>query len=179
MLFRSALLAVLDSIYTTSQIAEHIMIAQNIRSKVTRLLAGFVPAPFELYDVKGNLVSLRNFEGKYVYLNFCSTSSYTCLQEFSLLEKLYEKHGRRLEIITISVDRDINDLKNFLELTKYGWTFLHYGNKPDIIKDFDVRAFPTYFLIGPDRRLITSPAPSPKENFEIQFFRLLRSRGEI
>ena len=32
---RSALLAVLDSIYTTSQIAEHIMIAQNIRSKVT------------------------------------------------------------------------------------------------------------------------------------------------
>lgn len=176
---RSALLAVLDSIYTTSKIAEHIMIAQNIRSKVTRLLAGFVPAPFELYDVNGNLLSLRNFEGKYVYLNFCSTSSYTCLQEFSLLEKLYEKHRKRLEIVTISVDRDINDLKNFLDQTHYNWTFLHYGNKPDIIKDFDVRAFPTYFLIGPDRRLITSPAPSPKENFEIQFFRLLRSRGEI
>lgn len=176
---RSALLAVLDSIYTTSKIAEHIMIAQNIRSKVTRLLAGFVPAPFELYDVNGNLFSLRNFEGKYVYLNFCSTSSYTCLQEFSLLEKLYEKHRKRLEIVTISVDRDINDLKNFLDQTHYNWTFLHYGNKPDIIKDFDVRAFPTYFLIGPDRRLITSPAPSPKENFEIQFFRLLRSRGEI
>lgn len=176
---RSALLAILDSIYTTTTIAEHIMIAQNIRSKVTRLLPGFVPSPFELFTVNNDLISLKAFEGKYVYLNFCTTTSYTCLQEFSLLEKLYEKHHKKLEIVTISVDRDINDLKSFLEQTKYPWTFLHYGNKPDVIKDFDVRAYPTYFLIGPDRKLIISPAPSPRENFEIQLFNLLRSRGEI
>ncbi|PKP36431.1 MAG: hypothetical protein CVT98_07940 [Bacteroidetes bacterium HGW-Bacteroidetes-15] len=176
---RTALLAILDSIYTTTKIAEHIMIAQNIRSKVTRLLAGFVPAPFELYSNNGMLLSLKDFEGKYVYLNFCTTTSYTCLQEFSLLERLYEKHHKRLEIVTISVDKDINDLKLFLEQTNYPWTFLHYGNKPDIIKDFDVRAYPTYFLIGPDRRLLISPAPSPKENFEIQLFKILRSKGEI
>lgn len=176
---RSALLAILDSIYTSTRIAEHIMIAQNIRSKVTRLLPGFVPSPFELYTINNHLVSLKDFEGKYVYLNFCTTTSYTCLQEFSLLEKLYEKHHKRLEIVTISVDRDINDLKSFLEQTNYPWTFLHYGNKPDVIKDFDVRAYPTYFLIGPDRKLLISPAPSPRENFEIQLFNLLRSRGEI
>jgi peroxiredoxin len=176
---RRALLTILDSVYTNTKIAEHLIIAQNIRSKVTRLLPGFVPAPFELYNTKGKLVSLKDFEGKYVYLNFCTTSSYTCLQEFTLLEKLYEKHKRRIEIVTISVDKDISDLEIFLDQTKYSWTFLHYGNKPDIIKDFDVRAYPTYFLIGPDRRLITSPAASPKENFEIQLFNLLRSRGEL
>jgi thiol-disulfide isomerase/thioredoxin len=156
-----------------------LIIAENIRSKVTRLLPGFVPAPFELYSSKGKLMSLNDFEGKYVYLNFCSTSSYTCLQEFTLLEKLYEKHGKILEIVTISIDRDVEEMKSFLKQTKYQWTFLHYGNKPDIIRDFDVRAYPTYFLIGPDRRLIMSPAASPRENFEIQLFKLLRSRGEI
>jgi hypothetical protein len=176
---RTALLAILDSLYTSTQIAEHLMIAQNIRSKVTRLLTGFVPAPFQLYSVNDQLLSLKDFEGKYVYLNFCTTISYTCLQEFSLLEKLYEKHHKILEIVTISVDRDINDLRLFLEQTKYPWTFLHYGNKPDVIKDFDVRAYPTYFLIGPDRRLLISPAPSPKENFEIQLFKILQSKGEI
>ncbi len=176
---RSALLVILDSLYTKSKIAEHVVIAQNIRSKVTRLLPGFVPVPFELYSTKGKLMSLDDFKGKYVYVNFCSTSSYTCLQEFSLLEKLFEKHRKFIEIVTISIDQDIQELKDFVNQTNYSWTFLHYGNKPDIIRDFDIRAYPTYFLIGPDKRLIWSPAPSPRENFEYQLFKLLRSKGEI
>jgi hypothetical protein len=176
---RSALLTILDSLYFTSKIPEHLLIAENIRTKVTHLLTGFVPTPFELYNAKGKLVKLDDFKGKYIYLNFCTTTSYTCLQEFTLLQKLYENHKKLLEIITICVDNDKQDMSNLLQNAGYDWTFLHYGNKPEIIKDFDIRAYPTYFLIGPDRKLLLSPAPSPRENFEIQFFKILRSRGEI
>lgn len=176
---RSALLTILDSLYFTTKIPEHLVIAENIRTKVTHLLAGFVPAPFELYDSKAKLVKLEDFKGKYVYLNFCTTSSYTCLQEFTILQKLYEKHKQMLEIVTICVDNDKNDITNLLKNTGYDWTFLHYGNKPEVVKDFDIRAYPTYFLIGPDRKLLLSPAPSPQEDFEIKFFKLLRSKGEI
>ncbi|BDX38225.1 hypothetical protein CYCD_15800 [Tenuifilaceae bacterium CYCD] len=176
---RSSLISILDSVYRTTKIADHLLIAENIRSKITKLLPGFVPNTFVLKDINGNDVSLDKFEGKYVYLNFCTTTSYTCLQEFPLLEKIYQKYGKHLEIVSISADKDINDLKSFLKGTGYSWTFLHYGNKPDIIKDFDIRAYPTYFLIGPDRKLIYSPAPSPKENFEMKFFQILRDRGEI
>jgi peroxiredoxin len=176
---RSALLTILDSLYFTTKIPEHLVIAQNIRTKVTHLLPGFVPTPFELYDENGKLVKLDDFKGKYIYLNFCTSTSYTCLQEFTLLQKLYEKHKQMLEIVTICVDNDKQDMSNLLKNAGYDWTFLHYGNKPEIVKDFDVRAYPTYFLIGPDRKLLLSPAPSPRENFEIQFFKLLRSKGEI
>ncbi len=176
---RSALLTILDSLYFTSRIPEHLVIAQNIRTKVTHLLPGFVPAPFELYDAKGKLFKLDDFKGKYIYLNFCTSTSYTCLQEFSLLKKLYEKHKQMLEIVTICVDRDKQDMINLLQNEGYSWTFLYYGNKPEIVKDFDVRVYPTYFLIDPDRKLLLSPAPSPRENFEIQFFKILRSRGAI
>ncbi len=176
---RSALLTILDSLYFTTKIPEHLVIAENIRTKVTHLLSGFVPAPFELYDSKGKLVKLSDFEGKYVYLNFCTSSSYTCLQEFTILQKLYEKHKQLLEVVTICIDNDKNDITNLLNNTGYNWTFLHYGNKPEIVKDFDIRAYPTYFLIGPDRKLLLSPAPSPQEDFEIKFFKLLRSKGEI
>ena len=176
---RGALLAILDSLYSRTTIAENLMIAENIRQKVTRLLPGFVPSPFELYTVNDELVSLKQFEGKYVYINFCSTTSYSCLQEFPLLEKIHERYKDKLEIVTIAVDPDINDLKHFLGQNNYKWTFVHYGNKPEIIKDFDIRAYPTYFLVGPDKRLIMSPAQSPKENFEKTFFRILRSKGEI
>jgi len=176
---RSALLTLLDSVYRTTKNAEHLLIAENIRAKITKLLPGFVPNNFTLFDVNDKAVTLDKFEGKYVYLNFCTTTSYTCLQEFPLLDKLYQKYGKHLEIVSISADKEVEDLKSFMKNSGYSWTFLHYGNKPDIIKDFDVRAYPTYFLIGPDRKLIYSPAPSPKENFEMKFFQILRNKGLI
>jgi thiol-disulfide isomerase/thioredoxin len=176
---RSALLTLLDSVYRTTKNPEHLIIAENIRNKITKLLPGFVPNTFVLKDINGKEVNLDQFEGKYVYLNFCTTTSYTCLQDFSLLDKIYKKYNKHLEIVSISADKDINDLKSFIKNSGYSWTFLHYGNKPDIIKDFDIRAYPTYFLIGPDKKLILSPAPSPKESFEMKFFQILRNKGLI
>ena len=144
--------------------------------------AGAVRLPLVLDQVSARhhaQMTLDQLEGKYVYLNFCTTTSYTCLQDFSLLEKIYRKYRKKLEIVTISADMEKKDLESFLKTTGYSWTFLHFGEKPDVIKDFDVRAYPTYFLIGPDRKIILSPAPSPSEGFEQRFFELLRSRGEI
>jgi len=176
---RSALLALLDSVYRTTKIPEHVIIAENIRNRITKLLPGFVPAPFSLMDVNGREVSLDKFKGKYVYLNFCTTTSYTCLKEFVQLEKISKQYRKHLEVVTISADDNIEDLKNFLKNSKYSWTFLHFGNKPEILKDYDIRVYPTYFLIGPDKKMILSPAPSPEEGFEHRFFQLLRSKGEL
>lgn len=176
---RSALLSILEQVYRSATTEEHIIIAENIRNRITRLLPGFVPMPFSLADTSGTEITLDKFKGKYVYLNFCATSSYTCLQEFKLLQKLYDNHKDYLEIVTILTDKDVGDIRNFLKNTGYNWTFLHYGNRPEIIKDYDVRAYPTYYLIGPDQKLIMSPAASPREDFELKFFKLLRSKGEI
>lgn len=176
---RSALLTILDSIYRTTTIPEHVIIAENIRNRITKVLPGFVPAPFSLKDVKGKDVSLDNFKGKYIYLNFCTTTSYTCLKEFTQLEKISKQYKKHLEVVTISADDNPDDLKSFLENSKYDWTFLHFGNKPEVLRDYDIRVYPTYFLIGPDKKMILSPAPSPEEGFERRFFQILRSRGEI
>jgi hypothetical protein len=92
---------------------------------------------------------------------------------------LYEKHKDRLEIITVIVDNDDDVINGFLERSNYKWVFLHYGNQSSVIREYDVRAFPTYYLIDPEGKLAISPAPSPGEEFEARFFNLLRSRGEL
>lgn len=171
---RSALLSILDQLYRTAITEEHIIIAENIRSRITRLLPGFVPSPFALADTSGAEISMDKFKGKYIYLNFCTTGSYTCLQEFPMLQKLYNSHKRYLEVVTILTDNDKHDIAPFLKNTGYNWTFLHYGNKPSIIKDYDVRAYPTYYLVGPDQKLVMSPAPSPSEDFEAKFIKMLK-----
>ncbi len=176
---RSAMLAILDNFISSTKIPQLKDIAKSIRSKTTKLLAGFEPPAFNLYDQDSNLLSLDNFKGKYVYLNFCSCFSYTCLNEFVMLDNLYQKYKDRLEIVTIIIDDDENVLKSFLSRSKYNWKFLYFGHQSGIIKDYDVRAFPTYYLIDPQGKLAMSPAPSPEEDFEARFFQLMRSRGNI
>jgi hypothetical protein len=176
---RSSLLAVLDSFILENRNEKLTAVAVSIRNKVTCLLAGFLPPPFELYDRDSTLVGLDNFLGKYVYLNFCSCFSYTCLNEFKMLETLYERHSDILEIVTIIVDNDDNIINSFLDRSNYKWVFLHYGNQSTVLRDYDIRAFPSYYLIDREGKLAISPAPSPGEDFEARFFKLLRSRGEL
>jgi peroxiredoxin len=176
---RSALLEILNSLIEENRYPKLTEVAKSIRRKATKLLSGFDPPDFELYDGDSNLVKIQDFKGKYVYLNFCSCFSYTCLNEFKFLSSLYEKYNEYLEIITVLVDNDKNVINSFLERSNYKWIFLHYGNQSSVIKDYDVRAFPTYYLIDADGKLALSPSPGPGEDFEARLFKLLRARGDL
>lgn len=174
---RNSLLSVLNSFIETVNDPQQNYIARNIRKKVTKLLVGFIPPEIQLYDVDSQLVTLHQFQGKFVYLNFCSCFSYSCLNEYVMLKKLYEKHHDYLEIVTVVVDDDIDQIRDFIKKSGYSWTFLHYASDPDILKKYDIRAYPTYYLIAPDGKLAISPAPTPSDGFEISLFKELKSRG--
>jgi thiol-disulfide isomerase/thioredoxin len=176
---RSGLLVILDSLACLTKIEKHKEIASFIKKKITRLMPGFCPPDFDLLDKDNKLVKLSGFSGKYVYLNFCSCSSYACLKEFDLLKRMAEKYKDKLVIVTIAVDDTWEMMVDFLNNSEYNWNFLHYGNQPKVIEDYDIRAYPTYFLVGPDGKLIYSPAASPAENFELYLFKVMRSRNDI
>lgn len=176
---RTGLIKILDTLIATTGIPQHRHIGQNIRHKITRLQAGYEPPSFELETTEGKLVKLSDLRGKYVYLNFCTCQSYACLNEFNLLADIHKRHKDRLTIVTIATDPQEEVLRQFLATNHYDWIFLHYDRQPDILKEYDIRAFPTYFLIGPDGKLIHSPAASPSENFEQRLFEVMRSRGDL
>jgi len=115
----------------------------------------------------------------FIYLNFCTCQSYTCLNEFNVLASLHKGYEGKLRIITVTMDPNDEELARFRLNNDYNWTFLHYDNYPEVLKEYDIRAFPTYFLIGPDGKLILSPAPSPSENFEQRLFEIMRDRGDL
>jgi peroxiredoxin len=150
-----------------------------IREKVVRLLPGFDPPAFELLNKDGKKVKLSDLRGKYIYMGFCNCFSYSCMKEYEMLNRLQEKHADRFTILTISVDPSLQKMQDFLAQNGYSWTFLHFGDQISILKEYDVRAFPTYFVIGPDGKLLLSPAPGPGENIESYLFQLMRSRGDL
>ncbi|UCH15319.1 MAG: redoxin domain-containing protein, partial [Bacteroidales bacterium] len=176
---RSGLLNILDSLIVNTEIQQLKLIGKNVKSKITRLVSGYFPPEFELYDSDSNLIKLSDFRGKYVYLNFCTSQSYVCISEFEVLKGIYDRHKDKMEIITVTVDPFPRIASNLLVSSKWNWKFLYHGNQPQIIKEYDIRAYPTYFLIGPDGKLIYSPSPSPTEDFESMLYKAMKDKGDL
>jgi len=176
---RSGLLEILDSLAAGTNNERHHQLCVRIRQKLISLQAGYTPPQFELISVSGDTVKLSDFSGEYVYLNFCTCQSYACLNEFNLLRQIKQKYKEKLAVVTVITDPADENLIQFLQKNTYDWTFLYYNNHPEILREYDIRTYPTYFLIGKDGKLIQSPAPSPSENFELKLFEIMRARGDL
>lgn len=173
---RGALLRLVNSAMEQSSIEKHREIAGQIRAKITRLLPGFAPPAFSLYNQDSILVSPDTYKGKYTYLMFCTTQNYVCLSQYELLKELQRTHGQWLQIVVISVDDRFSNMRNFRNNHGYTWDFLHYANNPDIMKEYDVRIFPTCYLIDPEGKLVLSPAPAANDQIEKALYYELQNK---
>lgn len=174
---RRALSVILDSLYHQTEYMQHKSIAMYIRERITRLLPGFVPRPFALQDVYGKTHTMLDYRGKLILLMFCSTASYSSIQDFALVERILQMYGEHMVVLAICVDKRKETIEQFVKNSNYPWPFLYYGTDPDLIRDYDVRAYPTYFLLDEDGKLLHSPAPSPRENLDFILHYIFRDKG--
>jgi peroxiredoxin len=177
--YGEALLMLLDTIIAEPELPEYADYARGIKAYLTRLKIGERPPGIRLIDQDNNLRTFSDFRGKYVYLNFCTPDNYSCLKEFPFLKAIYETHKEYLEVVTIMVTEDIETMKGFMERNDYNWTALFYGNDEELLQDYNVRAFPTSYLLDREGVLVLSPAALATEGLEMQLFRIMRSRGDL
>jgi len=103
---------------------------------------------FILKDMNGKTVSLSNFKGKVVLLNFFATWCPPCRAEMPSFNKLYSALQQRgLEVVAVSSDRSISDIKDFLEKHKVDFPVLFDADRA-ITKKYRVFSMPTTFLIN-------------------------------
>lgn len=172
------LLLTLDSVHLSTKFPIHKTIAQNIADNVLSLAKGTIAPPFELPDTAGNLKSLHDCRGKFVYLHFANTTSYTSQIEFGLVKNLYDRYKGVCIFITVLTDNDKDAAKEFIRANEFKWEFLFAENNSSVINTYNVTAYPTYYLIDTFGTLIMSPAPSPSENFETYFFKITGGKTE-
>lgn len=171
---RKAVFQTLDSIAIAGESPELRVMAQNISKSAETLEIGDTPIKFTLPDLKKNEHTLEDFKGKFVYLNFCRSESYTCLQDYRLLQTIKETYPDDLEIITISTDESFEVFSSFLERnTDYTWTFLYAEDEKHLIDNFNIKAIPSYYLLDPSGRLAVDPTMSPEQGFIHQFGQIM------
>ncbi|MEN8122660.1 MAG: TlpA disulfide reductase family protein [Bacteroidota bacterium] len=173
---RESILFMVDSIELATSISEIKVTAKNIKSKLTTLLPGYTAPNFKLKDINGKLVSLEDFKDEFVYLNICTPASYSCQKDFKTLQQLNNQQHELLNVVTICVCNSFEEMKQLVKENKFNWTFLYYEKNEELIKDYNVRVYPSYYLINPEGKLVMSPAFPPTEaSFEARYFDALKS----
>jgi len=109
---------------------------------------------FSLQDIKGNRVSLEDFRGKTILLNFWATWCQPCKEELPSMQRLYEAlSSQGVEVVAISIDR-----KNFDRIKEYAKEYkltfpILWDPEQKVRKHYFIMGLPTTYLIGPEGKL--------------------------
>ena len=105
---------------------------------------------FTLKGLDGQEVSLSDFRGKPVLLNFWATWCGPCRLEMPFLQEIYEKwNGKGLVLLAVNLQEDQGTVEDFIDGA--GYTFpvlLAPGNQVPL--SYNIRGIPATFFIDAD-----------------------------
>ncbi|WP_461829113.1 TlpA disulfide reductase family protein [Aquifex sp.] len=112
------------------------------------------PAPdFTLKTLDGREISLKDFKGKVVLINFWATWCPPCREELPLFERLYKKYKDKGFVI-LAVNTDPENLQDFLKDYGENLSFPILIGNDDILNKYPVRGLPTSILIDREGKIV-------------------------
>ncbi|HEY0175469.1 MAG TPA: TlpA disulfide reductase family protein, partial [Pedobacter sp.] len=154
----------------TDEIKESIdgrRLAAEIKSR-TAGLPGTMAFQFAVKDKEGKDLSLADFKGKYVLLDFWATWCVPCRASMPHMIGLYEKYkGKNFDVI--SIGDDDTRIKEWMDAIEHDGTGMFHHtlrgvnmelsrkgipNPRDLDEGYGVRALPTLILVDPTGKII-------------------------
>ncbi len=135
---------------------------------------------FTFENHKGEKVSLSDFKGKYVLLDFWNIHCGPCIKQIPYLKKYEEElKASNLEVISISCDGQDEKEKwrNFVikkEMPGHQ-LIMDKGRDSKILSDYVIRGFPTFVLINPDGNIEETRFIAPqKPSFKSDLLKIIK-----
>ena len=112
------------------------------------------PVEIQLKDVFGNTVSLSDFRGNVVFLNFWATWCPPCVIEMPSMQKLHRRFkDKNFVMVAINSQETDAQVKSFFDKYKLSFTGL-LDSSGEVGTGFDVNALPTTFVLDKEGRII-------------------------
>ena len=112
------------------------------------------PENFTLPLLNGTSVSLSDYKGKYVILNFWATWCPPCRAEMPSMETLYRRfNSQGLEILAVDVGENTNTVQQFIQNNNYTFPILLDRNNR-VSGIYGITALPTSYIIDREGKII-------------------------
>ena len=134
---------------------EYTEVVEEVVREASKLKPG-QPAPdFTLDDLQGQSVSLSDFKGQAVFLDFWASWCGPCIEALPHLEEIKQQtRDQKVVFLNISLDPAAEWHQ---AVDEHGLTGVHVhapgGWQAAVAQLYQVRSIPSYFLVGPDGRL--------------------------
>lgn len=179
---KKAVFAILQQATILCKAKENRKAAENIMNRIFIMAVGKPLPETKFLTTEGDSISLDKFKGKYLYINFWASWCQSCAAEISLIPDLKKEYGGKIMFISISVDKKVEDMNNFLKKNpKFkpdrNRVFLYCDNFKQTKEDFKLLSVPTYYLADPKGIILKSPAANPID-IEPLFNEIKRKRSQ-
>lgn len=147
---------------------EDAKIIQESYKKTLALAAGKVPPFFTLKDINGKDVTLKDFSGKVIYMDFWASWCAPCRYEMKNgSPKLHEKFKENKDVVFLYIsvdDKEANWKKAIADDKIEGIHLLSAGGmKSAVANAFNIHGVPRYIIIGKDGKIFDADASRPSE----------------
>ncbi|OIJ18491.1 hypothetical protein BKP45_13060 [Anaerobacillus alkalidiazotrophicus] len=130
---------------------------ETITSKQQGVYKGNIAEDFQLLNSVGEKVSLSDFRGKKVIINFFATWCSPCQEEMPTLVQLDKKiDDEKLVLLGINVtkeERNVDDVRRFLNHFEVKYEVLFDGDGK-VMKDYQLIGIPTTIFIDENGKIV-------------------------
>jgi thiol-disulfide isomerase/thioredoxin len=133
---------------------DNIIAALEKRAKSQQVRDSLVPGAkfpdFHEKDLAGKPLSISQYKGKVVLVDFWATWCVPCLMTLPEIIQAYDKyHDKGLEVIGISLDQERPKLEHFIKDKSMKWPQYNDGEVWDskLVQQYGVEAIPAVFLL--------------------------------
>lgn len=106
----------------------------------------------ELSDLSGKPVSMEQFKGKTVFINFWATWCKPCIKEMPSIQNAMEILKEKNIVFLFASDESKEQIENFKSSNEYDFNYVRLENPGSL----NIMALPTTYIFNPEGKLVFS-----------------------
>ncbi len=129
---------------------------QNNTTKVAAEVGteiGMQAPEFTLVNMNNQEVSLSDYLGQKVFLNFWASWCPPCREEMPDMQKMHEEYGTEIAVLAVNIGENKSTVANFMMQNGLDFPVL-LDNSKSTAQNYLVRAIPTTFILDEDGIII-------------------------
>lgn len=168
---KETLTRIIDSLKTNGLSEEIRLLANQSKDKIEFRLKGKKIKDFKLVNKNSDTLSISSLSDKIIIVELWTTWCGPCIKEMTKIPKI-RTDNVSIEFYSISLDKDFQKMKKFIEKNGYDWPIVFGGDQnynKELWNYFNIVAIPKYYVVDRDGIIINS-----LDNLDLEYLKSLQ-----